>query len=191
MWSIKFKGSGKEIEVTKQQKESISTMWSAYFKKKENSVFGIEGGQYQIADIKSIEKSRTSTQRMASGSNMIQEQNNEYMAERKRFLDLPVSEKVTGRKSYMGMFFMIMTGADMPDEVAPEVKTILIDFYKANPTRMFPDPELFKRTMQRFETPQVKATDTRDQHDEAQPINTILMGSGMLKRMLANDMDLA
>jgi hypothetical protein len=190
MYTIKFKG-GKEIEVTKQQKEPISTLWSAYFRKKQNSVFVVGGSEYQVAEIKAIEKARSSTQRMSNGSKQIEDSHREYMVERKRFLSLPLDQKVSQRKSFMGMFFMVMTGVDMPEEVVPDVKRILLDFFKENPTRMFPNPELFRDIMFKFETTQVKATDTRDQHDQAQQVNTILMGSGMLKRLLATDMELA
>jgi hypothetical protein len=81
--------------------------------------------------------------------------------------------------------FTAMTGNDMPEEVTGEVKTRLIKFFKENPTRCFPDPTLFKDLM---DSSPLIAGEQRSHKDNAQKIDSLMIGAPIIKSILAEDL---
>lgn len=185
MWNIILK-NGKEILVNYDQKQKVSMVWDVFLKTKVNNKFSLEGEEYMVSEIRYIEKSKSSENRIASGTEMVLRTIQEYDKEIARFTRLSPKDKVTQRRKFMDMAFYIMSGNNVPEENLTKVRDILLDFFIENPDRMYPDMTPFKNLMQY--TADVKQTDGGLRGDEAPRINTIMMGGKLLKTMLNDDM---
>lgn len=61
----------------------------------------------------------------------------------KKFRKLPPEEKATKHKSYISLMWSLFNRDGQPDK---QLQTRLVKFYKENPHRIYPDPEVITNT---------------------------------------------
>lgn len=150
MQYILTRKNNKEYVLGFEDAELIKPKWLAYVNDKINTLITVSDDTFSVNEIKSLEKtSRTTDQKLKSGNDVVAQSNEDYRNARKEFAQMPVAKKIATKKSYIDLMWQTYTGEKVPEEIKNEVKTRMIEFYKNNPKRMFPDHTVFKDLLER------------------------------------------
>lgn len=135
----------KEFELSETQKIKIEDAYELWINERKDTLIKLNGTSFSASNIDKV--LRLSDPKIQSAQ-MIQKINNDYLAERKRFVKLPIDQKVTQKRAFIDFMFLSLTGNRIPEENIQEIKTITLNFFKENPNRLYPDITLYKHLME-------------------------------------------
>lgn len=138
----------REYTVDQEKIESIRSAWTKFIDQGIKTMVTISDDSFTTFDIKTIGKKKIDNEsKRQSGNKMIEQANQDYFQERKRFLALRPSEKVTQRRQFLNFLWNSFSSQNIPEDRIAEVKEITLKFYQENKNRMFPNPTLYKHLM--------------------------------------------